>query len=230
MVLLVLLGYVFMNPSPEGIEGTNPEPERAQIQVPTLTQHDWVVFFQDKVYRIKNRKFVDAGRRIQDVFPKGPEFVNATVTSGNLVLLLAERTIYGYEFDGVTFSEAPDFPRELHERVLFYPQAAFPLTNGSVVLLSGNVFATYNVLENAPSFLNDKTRYFPNLPDDLRSGVLKDIRSSDAYWMFDETTTAHGDSVNWRLGPLKGRRGRDSDFRFSAGVRLRHANKTGATT
>ncbi|KIH48007.1 hypothetical protein ANCDUO_21927, partial [Ancylostoma duodenale] len=105
--------------------------------------------------------------------------------------------------------EAPDFPRELHERVLFYPQAAFPLTNGSVVLLSrwnfpksdarasvmamllqGNVFATYNVLENAPSFLNDKTRYFPNLPDDLRSGVLKDVRSSDAYWMFDETTVS----------------------------------------
>ncbi|EPB76195.1 hypothetical protein ANCCEY_04730 [Ancylostoma ceylanicum] len=85
--------------------------------------------------------------------------------------------------------EAPDFPRELHERVLFYPQAAFPLTNGSV----GNVFATYNVLENAPSFLNDKTRYFPNLPDDLRSGVLKDIRSSDAYWMFDETTVSDYD-------------------------------------
>ncbi|VDN38058.1 unnamed protein product [Cylicostephanus goldi] len=125
-----------------------------------------------------------------DVFPKGPEFVNATVKSGNLLLLLTERTIYGYEYDGVTFTEAPDFPRELHERVLFYPQAAFPLTNGSVVLLSGNAFATYNVLENAPSFFNDKTRFYPNLPDSLRSGVPKDIRSGDAYWMFDENTVS----------------------------------------
>lgn len=50
------------------------------------------------------------------------------------------------------------------------------------------MFAIYNVHENAPSFLNDKTRYFPNLPDDLRSGVPKDIRSVEAYWMFDENT------------------------------------------
>ncbi|EYC36138.1 hypothetical protein Y032_0930g3095 [Ancylostoma ceylanicum] len=28
--------------------------------------------------------------------------------------------------------------------------------------------------------------------------------------------TTHGDSVNWRVGPLKGRRGCDSDSRFSA--------------
>ncbi|RCN48115.1 hypothetical protein ANCCAN_05800 [Ancylostoma caninum] len=183
-------------PNERKLAGDLAGPSKCPKQIDSVThvtQHEWVVFYQDKVYRIKNRKFVDQGRRIQDVFPRGPEFVNATVTSGNLVLLLAERTIYGYEFDGVTFSEAPDFPRELHERVLFYPQAAFPLTNGSVVLLSGNVFATYNVLENAPSFLNDKTRFFPNLPDDLRSGVLKDVRSSDAYWMFDETTVSDYD-------------------------------------
>ncbi|KHJ76646.1 hypothetical protein OESDEN_23734, partial [Oesophagostomum dentatum] len=157
------------------------------------TNNEWVAFLNDKVYKIHDRKFVGNGKKIQDVFPKGPAFVNATVTSGNLVLLFAERTIYGYEYDGVSFSEAPDFPRELHERVLFYPQGAFPLNNGSVILLSGNVFATYNVLENGPSFLNDKTRYFPNLPDNLRSGVPKDIRSDEAYWMFDETTVSDYD-------------------------------------
>ncbi|KAK6732611.1 hypothetical protein RB195_016773 [Necator americanus] len=169
---------------------------RCPKQIDSVTHvntKEWVVFVQNKVYRVSNRKFIDNGRKIQDVFPKGPQFVNATVTSGNLILLIAERTIYGYEYDGVSFSEAPDFPREVHERVLFYPQAAFPLTNGSVILLSGNVFATYNVLENAPSFLNDKTRYFPNLPDDLRSGVPKDVRSSDSYWMFDETTVSDYD-------------------------------------
>uniref|UniRef100_A0A1I7XQA4 DUF295 domain-containing protein n=1 Tax=Heterorhabditis bacteriophora TaxID=37862 RepID=A0A1I7XQA4_HETBA len=122
------------------------------------------------------------------VFIRGPEFVNATVTSNNLVLLFVERTIYGYEFDGVSFNEAQDFPRELHERVLFYPQGAFPLTNGSVILISGSVFATYNVLENVPTFLNDKNRYFPNLPEDFKAGVPKDIHSDDSYWMFDENS------------------------------------------
>ncbi|VDO62426.1 unnamed protein product [Heligmosomoides polygyrus] len=147
------------------------------------------------VYHVRDRKFIDDGRKIQDVFPRGPGFVNATVSSDNLVLLFAERAIYGYEYDGVTFLEAPGFPRELHGRVLFYPQAAFPLNNGSVILLSGNVFAIYNVHENAPSFLNDKTRYFPNLPDDLRSGVPKDIRSVEAYWMFDENTVLIDKSI-----------------------------------
>lgn len=158
-----------------------------------ITQSEWVVFRNDKVYHVRDRKFIDDGRKIQDVFPRGPGFVNATVSSDNLVLLFAERAIYGYEYDGVTFLEAPGFPRELHGRVLFYPQAAFPLNNGSVILLSGNVFAIYNVHENAPSFLNDKTRYFPNLPDDLRSGVPKDIRSVEAYWMFDENTVSDYD-------------------------------------
>ncbi|KAJ1358010.1 hypothetical protein KIN20_016311 [Parelaphostrongylus tenuis] len=158
-----------------------------------VTKDEWFVFYEDKVYHIKGRKFVDRGKKIQDVFPKAPRFVNATVTSGNLVLLFVERTIYGYEYDGVTFSEAPHFPKELHERVLFYPQAAFPLTNGSVILLSGNVFATYNVLENLPSFLSDKTRYYPNLPDDLRSGVLQDSQDSSKYWMFDGKTVSDYD-------------------------------------
>ncbi|KAE9420382.1 hypothetical protein Angca_009650, partial [Angiostrongylus cantonensis] len=158
-----------------------------------VTKDEWMVFYEKNVYRIKGRKFVDNGKKIQDVFPKAPGFVNATVTSSNLILLFVERTIYGYEYDGVTFSEAPDFPRELHERVLFYPEAAFPLTNGSVILLSGNVFAAYSVLDNVPTFLNDKTRYFPNLPHDLRSGVLENSRNSNRYWMFDEKTVADYD-------------------------------------
>ncbi|VDM64447.1 unnamed protein product [Angiostrongylus costaricensis] len=167
-----------------------PNVDKLSLRRLYVTKDEWMVFYENNVYRIKGRKFVDNGRKIQDVFPKAPGFVNATVTSGNLVLLFVERTIYGYEYDGVTFSEAPDFPRELHERVLFYPQAAFPLTNGSVILLSGNVFATYSVLDNVPTFLNDKTRYFPNLPNDLRSGVLEDLRNSNRYWMFDEKTVS----------------------------------------
>ncbi|VDO59102.1 unnamed protein product [Haemonchus placei] len=158
-----------------------------------LTPSEWVVFNGDKVYRVRDRKFIDNGRQIQSVFPKGPGFVNATTTSEKLVLLFAERAIYGYTFDGVSFIEADGYPKELHDLVLFYPQAAFPLTNGSVILLSGNVFATYSVLNNRPSILNDKTIYFPNLPDDLRSGVPKDPRSDEAYWMFEEKTVSDYD-------------------------------------
>nr|CDJ82693.1 Peptidoglycan binding and Peptidase M10A M12B domain containing protein [Haemonchus contortus] len=158
-----------------------------------LTPSEWVVFNGDKVYRVRDRKFIDNGRQIQSVFPKGPGFVNATTTSEKLVLLFAERAIYGYTFDGVSFIEADGYPKELHDLVLFYPQAAFPLTNGSVILLSGNVFATYSVLNNRPSILNDKTVYFPNLPDDLRSGVPKDPRSDEAYWMFEEKTVSDYD-------------------------------------
>ncbi|KAK6056440.1 hypothetical protein COOONC_06056 [Cooperia oncophora] len=158
-----------------------------------VTPSEWVVFHNDKVYRVKDRKFVDNGKNIRSVFPRGPGFVNATTTSDKLVLLFAERAIYGYEYDGVRFNEARGYPKELHDLVLFYPQAAFPLTNGSVVLLSGNVFATYNVPDNRPTILNDKTRYFPNLPDELRSGVPKDPRSEEAYWMFDEKTVSDYD-------------------------------------
>ncbi|VDL73822.1 unnamed protein product [Nippostrongylus brasiliensis] len=148
------------------------------------------MFLAEKVYRIRGRKFVDNGSNISEVFPKGPKFVNASVTSNDLIVLFAERAIYGYEYDGVSFIEAPGFPKELHDRVLFYPQAAFPLNNGSVILLSGNVFATYNVLENRPSFLNDKTRFFPNIPEDLRSGIPKDIQLQESYWMFEEKTVS----------------------------------------
>ncbi|CAJ0608091.1 unnamed protein product [Cylicocyclus nassatus] len=193
LTLRKLYGLADVSEKKEGTFAATSKCPRQLDSVVQLTRDEWLLFLEDKVYKINNRKFVDTGKKIQDVFPKGPEFVNATVKSGNLLLLLTERTIYGYEYDGVTFTEAPDFPRELHELVLFYPQAAFPLTNGSVVLLSGNTFATYNVLENAPSFLNDKTRFYPNLPDGLRSGVPKDMRSGDAYWMFDETTVSDYD-------------------------------------
>uniref|UniRef100_A0A158P7W0 Peptidase_M10 domain-containing protein n=1 Tax=Angiostrongylus cantonensis TaxID=6313 RepID=A0A158P7W0_ANGCA len=76
---------------------------------------EWMVFYEKNVYRIKGRKFVDNGKKIQDVFPKAPGFVNATVTSSNLILLFVERTIYGYEYDGVTFSVCGE------ERTRYFP-------------------------------------------------------------------------------------------------------------
>ncbi|CAI5451767.1 unnamed protein product [Caenorhabditis angaria] len=158
-----------------------------------INDQEWFLFRENKVYRLNNRRFADEGNLISSVFPRGPQFVNATVTSGNLILLFVDRTIYGYEYDGVQFQEARGYPKELHDRVLFYPQGAFPMNNGSVVLLSGNVFATYNVAQNAPSFLNDKNRYFPNLPEDFRAGIEKTQEFTDAYFMFDEATVTDYD-------------------------------------
>ncbi|PIC28582.1 hypothetical protein B9Z55_020445 [Caenorhabditis nigoni] len=195
------------NTQEEGSEGglssidhPSPTSDVAQSKCPkhvdsvvAINDQEWLLFRENKVYKLENRKFVDSGRPIQQVFPRGPQFVNATVSSGQLTLLFVERTIYGYEFDGVQFTEAQNYPKELHDRVLFYPQGAFPLNNGSVILLSGNVFATYNVNQNAPSFLNDKNRYFPNLPDDVRSGIEKRQGSTDEYYMFDEATVSDYD-------------------------------------
>lgn len=182
------------------VDHSVPSTDLAQSKCPkhidsvvAINDHEWLLFRENKVYKLNNRKFVDNGRPIQQVFPRGPQFVNATVSSGPLTLLFVERTIYGYEYDGVQFTEAQNYPKELHDRVLFYPQGAFPLNNGSVILLSGNVFATYNVNQNAPSFLNDKNRYFPNLPDDVRSGIEKTQGFTDAYYMFDEATVSDYD-------------------------------------
>ncbi|CAD6197706.1 unnamed protein product [Caenorhabditis auriculariae] len=171
--------------------------------VVAVNDQEWLLFRDNKVWTLRNRKFVDEGKSIQSVFPRGPQFVNATVSSNGKILLFVERTIYGYTFDGVTFTESDGYPKELHDRVLFYPQAAFPLNNGSVILLSGNVFATYDVEQNAPSFLNDKQRFFPNLPEDLKSGVQKRIDIDDAYWMFDEATVSDYDMVSKQVLQLQ---------------------------
>lgn len=171
--------------------------------VVAVSNEQWMLFRKNKVWRVSEKKYSDVGRQIAQVFPEGPQFVNATVFSNGLVLLFVDRTIYGYEFDGITFTRANGYPKELHDRVLFYPQGAFPLNNGSVILLSGNVFATYNVARNQPSFLNDKNRYFPNLPEDLRSGVQKEFGSDESYWMFDEATVSGYDMPSKQITALK---------------------------
>lgn len=38
------------------------------------------------------------------------------------------------------FSLMNGYPKSLHSRVLFYPEAAFPLFNGSVILIRVNIF------------------------------------------------------------------------------------------
>ncbi|CAJ0586630.1 unnamed protein product, partial [Mesorhabditis spiculigera] len=163
--------------------------------VTSVSDSVWYFFRGYNVWQVKNQQFVGEPVRIKELFPGGPDFVNATVTSNGLTVLFADRNLYGYEYDAGRFVKAQGFPRELHERVLFFPQAAFPLTNGSVVLLSGNVFATYDVVANQPHILNDKNRMFPNLPEDVRSGIPIHNQDFTKYHMFDETTVSQWDSI-----------------------------------
>ena len=150
----------------------------------------WLVFKDNKVWQIYNRSVITPPVEIFQVLPSAPSYVNASVTVGNLVILISDREIHGYtqtETNG-PFEVAEGYPKTLHGRVLFYPEAAFPLANGSVILLNDNVFATYDLGANAPSFLNDKQVYFPGLPEDLVSGIPQTPGSEERYWMLTETT------------------------------------------
>ena len=90
----------------------------------------------------KARERVSGPRKIQDVFPGAPgDGIDVAITSGTLTVLLKERTLFGYVWKysgGGQFKQAVGYPRALHSRVLFYPEAAFPLRNESVVLLRVN--------------------------------------------------------------------------------------------
>lgn len=76
------------------------------------------------------------------------------------------------------------------------------------------MFATYNVQQNAPSFLNDKNRYFPNLPEDIKSGIEKTQGFTDAYYMFDEATVT---VLNFKFRQWR-----------NLGLRLRYELKAGS--
>jgi len=83
-------------------------------------------------------------RSITEMFPDSPERVEVAVSSGPLTVLISERMLYGYEWkehasdgeSGGKFKPADGYPRPLHSRVLFFPRAAFPLLNESVILLA----------------------------------------------------------------------------------------------
>jgi len=145
-----------------------------------------LIFNDDQVWRALNNSIVTDPVEIFQVFPSGPSYVNTSSTVGSSVVLISDREIYVFHQENSEFILADGYPKMLHERVLFYPEASFVLKNGSLVLLSDNVFATYDLENNVPTMLNDKTVYFPNLPDELRSGIPESPESdeSEVYQMF----------------------------------------------
>ena len=149
-----------------------------------------LIFNDDKVWRALNNSVVTDPVEVFQVFPSGPSYVNASSTVGSSVVLISDREIYAFLQENSEFTLAEGYPKILHERVLFYPKSSFVLKNGSLVLLSDNVFATYDLENNVPTMLNDKNVYFPNLPDELRSGIPESSESeeSEVYLMFTSDT------------------------------------------
>ncbi|KAI6184765.1 Matrix metalloproteinase [Aphelenchoides bicaudatus] len=158
----------------------------------TITQTPsgrYVLFVDDLVYQFdKDRKQIGSGPvKIQKLFPNAPQKVAVAVSNGERMALIEERIVFEYVEDEATgrFRLVNGYPKRLHSMVLFYPSIGFPLSNGSVILIDGGVFATYSLELNSPSFLNDKNIYFPGLPEGLRSGIIdKSNPNGNLYDMF----------------------------------------------
>ncbi|KAK0395890.1 hypothetical protein QR680_001476 [Steinernema hermaphroditum] len=196
--------YGVLHGTAQNVPGSTEKERKCPKKLDAVTQaanQQTFVFRNRNYWRFKNRKVIQGPLPISQAFPNGPSFVNASVTSGDLTVLIEERTIYGYiiDKDSGTFRRADKFPKMLHDRVLFFPKAAFPLSNGSVILLSDYVFATYDLRNNVPTNLNDKRVFYPNLPDELRGGIPQDASSDDAFWMFTEDSVYQYDNVDQQV-------------------------------
>uniref|UniRef100_A0AC34R7T5 Peptidase metallopeptidase domain-containing protein n=1 Tax=Panagrolaimus sp. JU765 TaxID=591449 RepID=A0AC34R7T5_9BILA len=154
------------------VEEANENCPKTVDSVTQATNGDFLLFKGDRVWQAVNNSIIAPSTETFQIFPGGPSYVNASATVGQSIILVSDREIYAFvQNEHEAFVLAPDYPKVLHSRVLFYPESAFPLANGSLILISGNVFATYDLDQNVPTMLNDKTVYFPNLPDDLRGGI-----------------------------------------------------------
>ncbi|KAL3994065.1 hypothetical protein ACH3XW_20200 [Acanthocheilonema viteae] len=128
------------------------------------------IFSNGKVWIFNDRK-LEIITDINKIFPDGPSYINASVSMKQQTYLIEDRTIFAFYNDKNTFIPRKGWPKMLSNRVLFFPQAAFPIKNGSVILVSGNVLATYELKRNKASLIYDLETYYPNLPKDFRTGI-----------------------------------------------------------
>ncbi|VDN29221.1 unnamed protein product [Gongylonema pulchrum] len=155
------------------------------------------IFSDGKVWIFKDRR-PEMAVRIGKIFAGGPQYVNASVSTKHHTYLIADRTIYAFNVDKTTetfswtnktikgiYRPTRGWPKILQNRVLFFPQAAFPIENGSAILISGDVFATYDLASNRASLINDLKLYYPNLPEDFKSGIPYPAAQYETYHLFD---------------------------------------------
>ncbi|EFO25998.1 hemopexin family protein [Loa loa] len=142
------------------------------------------IFSDGKVWILKNRR-PEMVTRIDKIFPDGPFYVNASVSTKDRTYLIKDRTIFAFSNDKNIFTPIQGWPKMLPNRILFFPQAAFPIKNGSAILVSGNVLATYELKHNKVSLVYDLETYYPNLPNDFRSGIPFPAEQFNTYHFFD---------------------------------------------
>uniref|UniRef100_A0A914GWW3 Matrix metalloproteinase n=1 Tax=Globodera rostochiensis TaxID=31243 RepID=A0A914GWW3_GLORO len=156
-------------------EGATNVPEKCPHTIATaanVNSETLFVFKDGYTWHLSRGKLVGGPYKINEFFPDGPEKVDVAFSSGRLTVLVKSRMLFGYEFDQKTaqFTRDRRYPRELHSRIIFYPEGAFPIVNGSIILFKDDVFATYNVESNTPHLFGSVSEFFPGLPQNLRSG------------------------------------------------------------
>ncbi|CAG9533285.1 unnamed protein product [Cercopithifilaria johnstoni] len=142
------------------------------------------IFSNGKVRIFKDRK-LEMITHINKIFPDGPSYVNASVSIKYQTYLIKDRTIFAFLNDKNAFILRKGWPKMLSNRVLFLPQAAFPIQNGSAILVSGNVLATYELKRNKVSLIYDLETYYPNLPKDFRTGIPFPMGQFKTYHFLD---------------------------------------------
>ncbi|VDM12406.1 unnamed protein product [Wuchereria bancrofti] len=142
------------------------------------------LFSNDKVWIFKNRK-PEMVTHISKIFHDGPHYVNASVSTKHQTYLIADRNVFAFYKDKNTFTLIKGWPKMLPSRVLFFPQAAFPIKNESAILVSGNVLAAYELKHNRVTSINDLERYYPNLPEDFRTGIPFPTGQFNTYYFLD---------------------------------------------
>ncbi|CAJ0589903.1 unnamed protein product [Cylicocyclus nassatus] len=128
------------------------------------------LFYGNKVYSILGDRVVSSNR-IDELFPSGPNSVNAAVydVENEIVVLVHERSVYGYKVIGAnTMRLDSSYPKELPSAV-FTPNGAMRWHDKRQMLLSnGGKFALYDENWNKSLMTGRINDYFKGLPDNVR--------------------------------------------------------------
>ncbi|XGW01956.1 hypothetical protein V3C99_014214 [Haemonchus contortus] len=156
-------------PAPPPKKSGNACPSRVSA---FCTVRDQSYLFSDGyVYLIRNDRIQNV-RPIDNIFPGGPQFVNAAVydKEKRLVVLIEKRKVYAYRpVNNGKFELDPTYPKDLTESVTFTPTGAMRWHDRRQVLLSDDGrFAMYDEYWNKSLITAHTEDYFLGLPHNVR--------------------------------------------------------------
>ncbi|CAD5225909.1 unnamed protein product [Bursaphelenchus okinawaensis] len=125
---------------------------------------------------------------LENVFSNAPENIDLIVSNNDQIQLVDERTIHSYHQNPDGTFESVGGTKQLHSRVIFYPDSSISLNNGTVYLINGGVFADYNLASNTPNILGNRDVVLANLPERGFSAFPIDNQPTQAnlYVFFDQ--------------------------------------------